>query len=200
MSLRLVWLLLLGCSSASAALIDNGSYTTDTDNQLAWLDMSFTDGDSYNDVLFEIDGGSLDGWRFATSGEVAGLLTSAVGGPFVFDDSPAQNDAMVSLIGLMGFTYEGNSIISGEPIPYQYAVGYVESDGLSLAHAIQFGFGWKGGYIRPFAETDWDLGFGTSRQSQGSFLVRSTVPVPAAVWLFGSALAGLGWMRRRKTT
>lgn len=25
----------------------------------------------------------------------------------------------------------------------------------------------------------------------------SAVPVPAAVWLFGSALAGLGWMRRR---
>jgi hypothetical protein len=26
-----------------------------------------------------------------------------------------------------------------------------------------------------------------------------TVPVPAAVWLFGSALAGLGWMRRKQT-
>jgi hypothetical protein len=25
----------------------------------------------------------------------------------------------------------------------------------------------------------------------------NAVPVPAAVWLFGSALAGLGWMRRR---
>jgi len=25
----------------------------------------------------------------------------------------------------------------------------------------------------------------------------SAVPVPAAVWLFGSALAGLGWMRRK---
>ena len=25
------------------------------------------------------------------------------------------------------------------------------------------------------------------------------VPIPAAVWLFGSALAGLGWMRRRQT-
>ena len=25
------------------------------------------------------------------------------------------------------------------------------------------------------------------------------VPIPAAVWLFGSALAGLGWMRRKKT-
>lgn len=28
----------------------------------------------------------------------------------------------------------------------------------------------------------------------------SEVPVPAAVWLFGSALAGLGWLRRRQTT
>jgi hypothetical protein len=27
----------------------------------------------------------------------------------------------------------------------------------------------------------------------------SAVPVPAAVWLFGSALAGLGWFRRRQT-
>jgi hypothetical protein len=31
-------------------------------------------------------------------------------------------------------------------------------------------------------------------------VVVSAVPLPAAVWLFGSALAGLGWMRRRKTT
>ena len=28
----------------------------------------------------------------------------------------------------------------------------------------------------------------------------SAVPVPAAVWLFGSALAGLGWIRRRHPT
>jgi hypothetical protein len=27
----------------------------------------------------------------------------------------------------------------------------------------------------------------------------SAVPIPAAVWLFGSALAGLGWFRRRQT-
>lgn len=26
----------------------------------------------------------------------------------------------------------------------------------------------------------------------------SAVPVPAAVWLFGSALAGLGWLRRKQ--
>ena len=27
----------------------------------------------------------------------------------------------------------------------------------------------------------------------------SVVPIPATVWLFGSALAGLGWMRRKQT-
>jgi hypothetical protein len=30
-------------------------------------------------------------------------------------------------------------------------------------------------------------------------IVVSAVPVPAAVWLFGSALAGLGWLRRKQT-
>ena len=30
-------------------------------------------------------------------------------------------------------------------------------------------------------------------------IVVTAVPIPAAVWLFGSALAGLGWMRRKQT-
>ena len=30
-------------------------------------------------------------------------------------------------------------------------------------------------------------------------ITAAAVPVPAAVWLFGSALAGLGWFRRRQT-
>jgi hypothetical protein len=32
-----------------------------------------------------------------------------------------------------------------------------------------------------------------------NIVVAAAVPVPAAVWLFGSALAGLGWMRRKQT-
>jgi hypothetical protein len=27
----------------------------------------------------------------------------------------------------------------------------------------------------------------------------NVVPIPAAVWLFGSALAGLGWLKRKQT-
>ncbi|MGI9309504.1 MAG: VPLPA-CTERM sorting domain-containing protein [Gammaproteobacteria bacterium] len=33
----------------------------------------------------------------------------------------------------------------------------------------------------------------------GGTLQGAAVPLPAAVWLFGSALAGLGWMRRKQT-
>jgi hypothetical protein len=34
---------------------------------------------------------------------------------------------------------------------------------------------------------------------QSGYLIGTVVPIPAAVWLFGSALAGLGWIRRRQT-
>ena len=36
-------------------------------------------------------------------------------------------------------------------------------------------------------------------EGTGTFLVRSSVvPIPAAVWLFGSALAAMGWVRRKQ--
>jgi hypothetical protein len=38
-----------------------------------------------------------------------------------------------------------------------------------------------------------------SSSSVNGLMSVSVVPIPAAVWLFGSALGGLGWMRRRKT-
>jgi hypothetical protein len=41
------------------------------------------------------------------------------------------------------------------------------------------------------------VGYGTLADgSKAAFLV-TAVPVPAAVWLFGSALVGLGWIRRK---
>jgi hypothetical protein len=43
------------------------------------------------------------------------------------------------------------------------------------------------------------LNGGTSVADISNVRAFSTVPVPAAVWLFGSGLGMLGWMRRRKT-
>jgi len=64
----------------------------------------------------------------------------------------------------------------------------------------------EGGYSS-FEERPWEnLGTAFLRNTStdrlyASFSVASApppaIPVPAAVWLFGSALAGLGWMRRK---
>jgi hypothetical protein len=35
---------------------------------------------------------------------------------------------------------------------------------------------------------------------QSGYIVSNVVPIPAAIWLFGSALAGLSWIRRKKTS
>jgi len=43
------------------------------------------------------------------------------------------------------------------------------------------------------------FGFGGQTIVQIDNIVVSAVPVPAAAWLFGSGLAALGWMRRRKS-
>jgi hypothetical protein len=43
-----------------------------------------------------------------------------------------------------------------------------------------------------------DIQQGESYMLGGASIVGTVVPVPAAVWLFGSALAGLGWMRRKQ--
>jgi hypothetical protein len=53
------------------------------------------------------------------------------------------------------------------------------------------------GYFDPITGESEDGKAQTSFQGAISY---SAVPVPAAVWLFGSALAGLGWMRRKQTT
>ncbi len=45
----------------------------------------------------------------------------------------------------------------------------------------------------------WVLGSSVSPQAGEITTAWSVVPIPAAVWLFGSALAGLGWLRRRQT-
>jgi hypothetical protein len=41
--------------------------------------------------------------------------------------------------------------------------------------------------------------FGINVTSWTHQLVVNVIPIPAAVWLFGSALAGLGWLRRKQT-
>lgn len=78
--LTLAIILLMSSNLASAAtfnLEDHGAFTRDLNSNLEWLDLSFTQGKSYNQVLTELSSTpQLSGWRFATVNEFTGLFSS----------------------------------------------------------------------------------------------------------------------------
>ena len=81
----------VGC--ATAGLIDNTTYTTDTVTGLDWLDLTVTRGLSYDDVVGQFSSGQLyEGWRFASRTEVWEFWTNAGGtGPFSGGAAGATN-------------------------------------------------------------------------------------------------------------
>jgi hypothetical protein len=70
------------------------------------------------------------------------------------------------------------SLVSGDTID-SYAIGYNPGDEAYFASHI--------------------AGYDDALSGNTSGMFASVVPIPAAVWLFGSALGFLGWMRRKPT-
>ncbi len=75
----------------------------------------------------------------------------------------------------------------------------VVHDTLRVAITPYYGYPWsaEGGYEEEETALAMQLTENTLQWAAGMTIV--PVPIPAAVWLFGSALAGLGWMRRKQT-
>ena len=189
--------LLISASLTEAALIDNGTFTTDNATGLDWLDMSNTVGNSYNQTLTAISaGGSLDGWRLATSAEFDGLINAAVGSSYTqvgFD--AAILSQMTTLVDYLGSTYNVGETTG-------FVVGFVDSSALSDADARQFGWslivGEEAGFVRPASQTNWDTGKGITDSDVGSFLVRASVPdTGSTAALLGVDVFVLAAARRR---
>ena len=71
-----------------------------------------------------------------------------------------------------------------------FGLGATFEQGTATYSDTVYEFAMGGGVLASY-----DLGF----QADGIGQL-TAVPVPAAVWLFGSALAGLGWLRRKPTS
>jgi len=190
-------------SSSFAALIDNDWYTTDTDSGLDWLDMSPTIERSYLDISANFGvGGDFEGWRYASTLEVEGLVDAAGGDgnyykwPFGNNPQQRQNqDVAVTdlLIKLLGYTWT-----HPETNTYIY----------SKTSDIYKGFSdrrWLHLFMSDYPSTDdgyvslnsyYDYVSHNSINT-GSFLVRNSVPEPSALALMALGLAGIGWKRRR---
>jgi hypothetical protein len=130
---------------------------------------------------FSYDGTDC-GWNADTStGEMASLFYDTLGNLSALDTEG-------------NFLEEGYGLTNSGPfsnIPFFYTWADTES-------VVNSGEAWY-----------FHLGLGTQNDAdktleRATWAVRSgdigasIVPIPAAVWLFGSALAGLGWLRRRQ--
>jgi len=174
---------------ADDAFFGTDSVTLDTDTGLEWLDLTESQGLSYNEVVAGMGaGGTYEGWRYASVAEVYGPLTNAgipdVGSTSVANIAPAQS--LMDLIGSTSFQAgigDGRQAngITGDPRSGGRVV--VVLDG-TISSGV------------PQMIVDDTLTYGESfgPDSVGSWLVR--VPSPS-----GSALLAMGGLvaaRRRR--
>jgi len=177
--------------------------TQDTSTGLEWLDLTTTSNRSYNDVSAKLGSGQeFDGWRYATEADVVGFFDSFGGDSNYYNGWSTQNNGLFDVIApFWGDLYcetrtcatgEGYSQFVRAPIDgvYELKVGLLFDLSSNVESATS-------DYAR--------LTYIAANRvvlpnNTGSALVRdiAVVPVPSAVWLFGSGLLGLFGVARRK--
>ncbi len=101
------------------------------------------------------------------------------------------------------YLYQHNTFTDGllAPNAGQYEIGHIQSNALVLAYTGYYGEHGVGDYAYYYTLTPTGLNPGVL---YGSFLVRDSAtiatPIPAAIWLVSSALAGLVGFAGRKPT
>jgi hypothetical protein len=187
-----------------------------------------TGASSWADTIV-IDFNDLPGGTFNTPLLEDGFLIDPALAPFqpAIDPTGAgdgSND--LAFCGWCSDTSEGVSIYSNSGLTFELDSLDVYSDGLGVQDyegaglvtgyldgggSVTQGISATVGISTVLFDSSWanltsiDIVFDTSSFNTFGIvpaidnITLQAVPIPAAVWLFGSALAGLGWMRRRKT-
>lgn len=186
--------------NANAALIDNNLHTYDNVSGLNWLDLTETSDFSYDFVSSELGaGGTWEGYRYATTSEVMNIFEQ-VG---IASTQTTYNAAIIdpNIDYLQSLLSNTTAALS---------VNYIGSLGLANTGESGGEHSRLGAYYSISSETNYfNLSVGsytiadnTSAVYIGHYLVQedsvSPVPIPAAVWLFGSGLLGLVSIARRK--
>ena len=186
--------------------VGDNSITRDDTSGLDWLDLTATTSIAYNTVLAEqVAGGQFDGWHYATTDEVTTMLLSNFGID-LYNGNTTAGPPPPGLAQATGFF--GDTIIGIGPEFTGIAGRTTDANVFNNAHLV-VGADYNSSTSTFFRRIDPDLNTHYSSdisagQFTGSWLVSdgpweaSVVPVPAAVWLFGSGLLGLMGVARRK--
>ena len=172
--------LLLGASAASAATVTFGSLPGKAIG-ITELDV----GGTLYDVLFD---------ESATALSVYGAFPGTF--PFTPNEAFVAAEAVVAALNTAGALLVGEDTSEDDPLlNSKFNIGYDSDDTL-----IQLVIVWEGN----FNGADWTVprtdneSWATEVRTYATFTPAAAVPVPAAVWLFGSGLLGLIGIARRK--
>ena len=184
---------------AASAVLDvaGGLVTRDTVSGLDWLDLTETNDLSYDFVSGQLDTGEqFAGWRYATNNEVVQLWANW--GIDLSAGQPTQVDGFVDPAIATAVSFLGNIVHESSPDVFMDGTLGITIDQPNVGlHS------WMGAYtgvnVSFYQPAEWkNFSDDVSAVHTGSYLVRdSAVPVPAAVWLFGSGLLGLIGVARR---
>ena len=174
--------------------------TQETDSGLEWLDLTVTDGLSYYDVVALMgDGGSLQGWRYATRAEVGSLWDAFGGDSNYYNGLSTQNnglfDAMAPFVG--DLYCEVNVCTPGDGYSF-WITG--DREIISFTNVNWWSVSRESTPTEDVFSLSYKrMGSASTGTYAGSALVRdiSQVPIPPALWLFGSGLLGLIGMARK---
>lgn len=174
--------------------------TRDSVSGLDWLDLTETNYMSYGQVSAQLDtSGQFDGYRYATNLEVVslwanfGINLDTVAPTYI---SSYVDPGIESVAVLLGNIADEDS---GPYRTYPFGVLGLTANEAYTGHHSRFGAynnSSSSFYVHGGSDTQSDeIAYGHT----GSYLVtQSPVPIPAAVWLFGSGLIGLIGLARRK--
>jgi len=174
------------CAAANAAIIDHGTYTTDTGLGLDYLDVGLIHGDrSFFDSGVSYGGRT---WRLATATELASTWSAVTGLALTSahvlsgdnDMGAAPTLSLVRLFdGVPGDTGAGGELVIGNYGISGY-YNYINEGGLAV-------------------HTTWDDShFSSLSGTHGAWLV-SSVPEPSTYALFGVGLLALMAKRRKSS-
>jgi len=198
----------LSVSSVNAALtsIDwlstGDDLLTVDDNGLQWLDLSQTVNQSFIDVDAQlVAGGTFEGFRYATTAELAGLWSSAGGDAAFYNGWSTQNNGVFdTLAPFWGDTFcQFHGCDPGQGVSNVITGGPADPGRKNLSNIFNRPVNTNSLTMDYLSLFNGMIEIGNSDVFTASALVyASPVPIPAPIWLFGSALIGLVGVQRRK--
>ena len=209
-------LILLLSGQASAATFDfnytstSTSYTADDGTQTEWMHFDQTDGRSHSYVESQMGaGGIFEDYSFATRADVYDLTYQLFGRAWTTSPASEENLEYYSELGsFFGFD-SGPSLDVIWGVTGDTRVILDDITQLLGFQAVSYGPDWGNPDLANTAlltnNVVFDYGIyndGTNPSITISHIIYrdiSPVPIPAAVWLFGTGIIGLiGFSRRRK--